>query len=77
MAGGGFHEVGESKFGRGSMHSKGLGMIHANPLHSCDFAPLVSYLSAMISHYTGVSRVSSKDGEIKGRIFLRSSGRLG
>ena len=77
MAGGGFHEVGESKLGRGSMHSKGVGTIRASPLHSCDFAPLMSYLSAIISHYTGVPRASPEDGEIKGRMFLRSSGRLG
>ena len=70
MTGGGFHEVGESGLGRGSMHLKGLGMIHAGPLYSRDFAPLVSCLSAMISHFTGGSRLSSKDGEIKGRVFL-------
>ena len=52
-------------------------MIHVNPLHSRDFTPLVSYLSAVISRFTGVSRCSSKDGEIKGWVFLRSSGRLG
>ena len=52
-------------------------MIDASPLHSRDFTLLMSYLSAMISHFTEVSRSSSKDGEIKGRVFLRSSGRLG
>ena len=53
VTGGGFYEVSKSELGHGSMHSKGLGMVHASPLHSCDLAPLVSYLSAMISHYTG------------------------
>ena len=52
-------------------------MICASPLHSCDFAPLVLRLSAMASHSTGILRLSSKDGEMKGRAPLQSSGHLG
>lgn len=67
MAGSRIHEVGESELGRGSTHLKGRGsMIRASTLHSCDFAPLVSYLSAMINHSTRVSRCSSKDRGMKG-----------
>ena len=77
MAGGGFHKAGESESGRGSIHLKGLSTIHVNPLHSHDFTPLVSHLSATINHFTGVSRSSSKDGEMRERVFVRSSRRLG
>ena len=52
-------------------------MICASPLHSRDFAPLVPRLSVMASHSTGMLRLSSKDGEMKGRAPLQSSGHLG